>query len=121
MELLNRRGDQRFRNAAEDYVAFRNGLLERGEKYKRNRDAPWTSEELEARLKGSLLRDLIKQSISEPLAIDEEQTINNLIQARKVARDTKNWAESDRIRDQLKSMGIILEDRKDGTVGWHKA
>ena len=38
------------------------------------------------------------------------------IQARTVAKAEKNWAESDRIRDQLKALGIVLEDRKDGSV-----
>ena len=32
----------------------------------------------------------------------------------------KNWPEADRVRDQLKTMGIVLEDRKDGTVGWRR-
>ena len=43
------------------------------------------------------------------------------IQARSAAKAEKNWTEADRIRDDLKAMGIILEDRKDGSVGWHKA
>ena len=28
----------------------------------------------------------------------------------------KNWAESDRIRDELDAMGIALKDNKDGTT-----
>ena len=28
----------------------------------------------------------------------------------------KNWAEADRIRDELASMGVVLEDRADGTI-----
>ena len=54
-------------------------------------------------------------------ALDLDTEVEALIAARKTARDAKNWAESDRIRDQLKAMGIVLEDRKDGTVGWRKA
>jgi cysteinyl-tRNA synthetase len=32
------------------------------------------------------------------------------------ARASKNWAESDRIRDELAKIGVILEDRADGTI-----
>jgi cysteinyl-tRNA synthetase len=53
--------------------------------------------------------------------LDLDAEVEALIAARKAARDAKNWAEGDRIRDQLKAMGIVLEDRKDGTVGWRKA
>jgi len=47
--------------------------------------------------------------------------VEELIEQRKAAKAAKNWAESDRVRDLLKSMGILLEDRKDGTVGWKRA
>ncbi len=40
--------------------------------------------------------------------------VQALIDARKQARADKNWAEADRIRDELASRGIILEDTKDG-------
>ena len=33
----------------------------------------------------------------------------------------KNWAESDRIRDELAAMGIALKDNKDGTTTWEVA
>ncbi len=46
--------------------------------------------------------------------------IESLIEQRSAAKIAKNWAESDRLRDQLKAMGIILEDRKDGSVGWRR-
>lgn len=39
-----------------------------------------------------------------------------LIQLRKDARDNKDFATSDKIRDQLASMGIQLKDGKDGTT-----
>jgi len=46
--------------------------------------------------------------------------IEALIEARKAAKAAKQWAEADRIRDQIKAMGIVLEDRKDGSVAWHR-
>jgi cysteinyl-tRNA synthetase len=46
--------------------------------------------------------------------------IETLIEARKAAKAARNWAEADRLRDQLKAMGILLEDRKDGTVRWKR-
>ncbi|SNT00265.1 cysteine--tRNA ligase [Pseudomonas segetis] len=51
--------------------------------------------------------------------VDAEQ-VDALIAARLQARSEKNWAESDRIRDQLTSMGVVLEDGKGGTT-WRLA
>ena len=45
--------------------------------------------------------------------------IEALIQQRKEARQSKNWAKSDRIRDELKAQGIALIDTKEGTT-WHR-
>jgi len=41
-----------------------------------------------------------------------------LISARLEARKAKNWAESDRIRDELAAMGVAIKDNKDGTTTW---
>ena len=49
-----------------------------------------------------------------------EESIDRLIQERLAARKAKNWAKSDRIRDELKTQGIILEDRPDGTTDWRR-
>jgi cysteinyl-tRNA synthetase len=46
----------------------------------------------------------------------ESGLIDLLIDLRKRARAAKNYAESDRIRDELAALGVILEDRPDGTV-----
>ena len=43
-----------------------------------------------------------------------------LFEARKAARKAKNWAESDRIRDELKAQGIIVEDTPQG-MKWKRA
>lgn len=42
--------------------------------------------------------------------------VEALIAARLQARTDKNWAESDRIRNQLTAMGVVLEDSKGGTT-----
>lgn len=42
----------------------------------------------------------------------------SLIASRNAARAAKNWAESDRIRDELAAMGVALKDNKDGTTTW---
>ncbi len=46
--------------------------------------------------------------------------IEALIEQRRVARAEKNWAESDRIRDELKALGIVVEDTPQG-MKWHRA
>jgi cysteinyl-tRNA synthetase len=46
-------------------------------------------------------------------AVDENKVVS-LIEARNDARKAKNFKEADRIRDELKAMGIELEDTKDG-------
>jgi len=48
-----------------------------------------------------------------PVLGDEE--IDALIAARGAARAARQWAESDRIRDQLAAAGVILEDGAGGT------
>ncbi len=48
-----------------------------------------------------------------------DQEIEALIQQRKEARKSKNFAESDRIRDELQAQGIALIDSKEGTK-WHR-
>ena len=49
---------------------------------------------------------------------DFDSKVNALIDARNVARKAKNFKEADRIRDELKTMGVELEDKKDGTTLW---
>ena len=48
-----------------------------------------------------------------------DSNVESLIAARTEARKNKNWAEADRIRDELKAMGIVLEDTAQG-VKWHR-
>jgi cysteinyl-tRNA synthetase len=45
--------------------------------------------------------------------------ISALVESRVAARKAKNWAESDRIRDELAAQGVILEDGAGGTT-WRR-
>jgi cysteinyl-tRNA synthetase len=44
--------------------------------------------------------------------------VEALIADRLAARRDKRWADSDRIRDELAAMGVVLKDNKDGTTSW---
>jgi len=46
----------------------------------------------------------------------DELEVAKLIAARNAARRMKNFQESDRIRDELAKMGVVLKDTKDGTT-----
>ena len=46
----------------------------------------------------------------------DERKVASLIDARNAARKSKDFKESDRIRDELKAMGVVLKDSKDGTT-----
>jgi cysteinyl-tRNA synthetase len=47
--------------------------------------------------------------------------IDERIEARVAARRAKDWAESDRIRDELVAAGVILEDKPGGKSSWRRA
>jgi cysteinyl-tRNA synthetase len=50
--------------------------------------------------------------------IVDADKVRALIDARNAARKAKSFKEADRIRDELKAMGVELEDHKDGTTTW---
>ena len=49
-----------------------------------------------------------------------EAEIEHLIQQRAAARKAKNYAEGDRIREQLKAQGILLIDQAGGKTVWQR-
>jgi cysteinyl-tRNA synthetase len=46
----------------------------------------------------------------------DEAKVEMLIEARNAARKERNFKESDRIRDELAAMGVVVKDSKDGTT-----
>jgi cysteinyl-tRNA synthetase len=79
--------------------------------------------ELKRRLKASaMLLGLLEQSEgaylrSNPKAITvDEATVRALVERRTAARARKDFSESDRIRDELAAMGVVIKDSKEGTT-----
>ncbi|MES2141890.1 MAG: cysteine--tRNA ligase [Pseudomonadota bacterium] len=59
--------------------------------------------------------DFFKAGIQE----DKSQSIEALIAARNKARASKDWAEADKIRNELERLGVSLSDNLKGT-DWHR-
>lgn len=51
---------------------------------------------------------------------DADEAIEQQIQARIAAKQAKDWALADQIRDGLKAAGVILEDAPNGTTTWRR-
>ena len=45
------------------------------------------------------------------------EAVGKLIEARNAARKAKNFADADRIREELEKMGVTLKDAKDAKTG----
>ena len=57
---------------------------------------------------------------NEVLAVDrDEAKVNAALERRTQAKKEKNYAEADRIRDELKALGVIIEDTAEGPK-WKK-
>jgi cysteinyl-tRNA synthetase len=70
-----------------------------------------------AQLLGLLEKTSAEWTAFRPATITvDESAVAKLIEARNAARKTKNFQESDRIRDELAAMGVVLKDSKDGTT-----
>ena len=70
-----------------------------------------------AQLIGLLQLPAAKWSDFRPASVSiDEDRVATLIEARTAARAAKNFKESDRIRDELAAMGVVLKDSKNGTT-----
>ena len=49
-------------------------------------------------------------------SLEPRAALDKIISIRKAARDNKDWAKSDLIRDELDGAGIMLKDSKEGTT-----
>ena len=70
-------------------------------------------------LEEEALKGHISLQFAEHLHISDE-IVTRLISERNAARKAKDFKESDRIRDELAAMGVVLKDSKDGTT-WEVA
>jgi cysteinyl-tRNA synthetase len=50
--------------------------------------------------------------------IVDDARVNELIEMRKKAKIGRNFQEADRLRDEITKLGVILSDKKDGSVEW---
>jgi len=60
--------------------------------------------------------DWAQKQVQSKVSTDQTTKIKGLVEARNAARRAKDFKESDRIRDELAAMGVVLKDSKDGTT-----
>ena len=48
-----------------------------------------------------------------------DDQVEALLVARKAARESKDWAASDRIRDELAALKVVIQDTPEGTI-WRR-
>lgn len=57
-----------------------------------------------------------KKYLEDAKNVELPEEIEQLLEQRKLARENKDWAESDRIRDELKEKGYSVKDTKEGQI-----
>lgn len=78
-----------------------------------------TFEQLKSTFKAFFINVLgLKKEESEGNSQSLDKVVSLLIEVRKQAKSDKNYALSDKIRDQLKDVGILLKDNKDGSISY---
>jgi cysteinyl-tRNA synthetase len=75
---------------------------------------PFIQRALQVAYISQLKNDLASESDATESEFDKR--VKALIEQRNRARKGKDWVESDRIRDELAAMGVVLKDSKDGTT-----
>jgi len=73
-------------------------------------------DQLYRELGGDVLGIVPEQAEASADAEREDGLVRLLIDLRAAARAQKDWATSDKIRNQLRDLGVVLEDRADGTI-----
>ncbi|HXF87527.1 MAG TPA: cysteine--tRNA ligase [Xanthobacteraceae bacterium] len=69
------------------------------------------------KIAGTISQTLSPISMQAGTVVDPDPAeVDKLVAARNAARKAKNFAEADRIRDELSRMGVVLHDTKDGTT-----
>lgn len=128
---------QRFQEAVDDDFNFANGLVVLFEIAKKLvkeanllvHEGKTETPPQELEQQWLTLRELAQVlGLEAELEGEKKETINGLsdaeiealIQQRLEARKAKNWAEGDRIRDELKAQGIALIDQSGGVTRWHR-
>jgi len=75
----------------------------------------------------NLMKNKLTVFIEDILGLKQESSADDdklkgimqvLIELRKEARAKKDWATSDKIRNQLSEIGIQLKDEKNGSMSW---
>ncbi len=106
-------------NAPREKVRLASQLLNDFKVAKANNDIQFASD-IETKLRGEgfeLTDDEPYFVAARASASTPANTLENDTAARVEAREAKNWGEADRIRQQLTSVGIIPEDKKDPSTG----
>ncbi len=57
---------------------------------------------------------------AEPAADSGDAEIEDLVARRQAARDARDWATADSLRDELSALGVVVEDTPNGPI-WHRA
>ena len=98
----------------QDYTRQVNSLLNEGNP--QSRESLVALDNLYHELGGDVLGIIPDEAAQDSDAEREAGLIRLLIELRAQARANKDWATSDMIRYQLRELGVVLEDRADGTI-----
>jgi cysteinyl-tRNA synthetase len=78
----------------------------------------WRAEPAESAVPANFA-ERIRGALGEAVALDgatAEEAVERVVALRTAARERKDWAASDRLRDALADCGILIKDGKDGTT-----
>ncbi|MBK7894531.1 MAG: cysteine--tRNA ligase [Candidatus Promineifilaceae bacterium] len=98
----------------QDYTRQVNSLL--NEQGAQSQESLAALDGLYRELGGTVLGIIPDETTQDSDAEREAGLIRLLIELRAQARANKDWATGDKIRNQLRELGVVLEDRADGTI-----